>query len=402
MVDQILDKLPKICYIWVWHSPNLIKYRENMDKIIERDIQNIIEQRLFKGKAVIIYGARQTGKTTLANMILKKYDNTLYLNCDEIDIRQKLGNKTSTELASIVNGKKLIVIDEAQRVENIGLTIKLIVENFKDTQVIATGSSSFELSDKIKESLTGRAFEFHLYPFSMKEMSSFYQPHEMERIIEERMILGMYPEVVLTGEKKLLSALSDNYLYKDVLAYQSIKSHDVLIRLLQALALQTGSEVSYHELSRTVGIDKKTVESYVNILERAFIIFRLQPFSRNLRNELKKLRKIYFYDTGIRNALINNFNPLSLRQDSGALFENFVIAERFKKNENSLRRINKYFWRTHQQKEVDYIEEENGLIKGYEIKLAKSTYKVPDEFIKTYSGSTVEIINKQNCLSFIM
>ncbi|MFP4473508.1 MAG: ATP-binding protein [Candidatus Omnitrophota bacterium] len=370
--------------------------------ILQRDVQRRIESHLFKGKAIVIYGARQTGKTTLARLIQQNYaDDAQYYNCDEIDIRQAFGRKTVTELRPLVGSKRLVILDEAQRVEDIGLTIKIMVDNFKDVQVVATGSSAFELSDKIKESLTGRAYEFHLYPFSMRELTALYAPHELPRMINDRMIFGMYPEVVFDNDQELLGQLADTYLYKDILAYQNIKSHDVLIRLLQALALQIGQEVSYNELGSLVGIDKKTVESYIGILEKAFIIFRLSPFSRNLRNELKKLRKIYFYDTGIRNALINNFNPPNLRQDTGALFENFLIAERIKQNSNLGRRRNIYFWRTHQQKEIDYIEEAGGELKGFEFKTARGKYKPPREFLKAYPNSTVELINRENCIEFV-
>lgn len=371
-----------------------------MPKLIKRDIQDNIEQHIFKGKAIIIYGARQTGKTTLVSMITEKYKDALYLNCDEIDIRQKLSKKTSTEMKFLLGGRKLVVIDEAQRVEDIGLTIKIMVDNLKDVQIIATGSSSFELSDKIKEPLTGRVYEFYLYPFSINELTNIYKKYELPRILEERMIYGMYPEVVFSREKEILSQLADNYLYKDVLIYQNIKSHDILVRLLQAIALQIGSEVSYNELASIVGIDKRTVENYINILEQAFIVFRLRPFSRNLRNELKKLRKLYFYDVGIRNALINNFNPLHIRQDKGVLFENFVIAERIKRNSNFKLRKNIYFWRTHQQKEIDYIEESGGKLEGFEIKFSKDSSKFPQEFLKAYPQSTIQLVNKDTCFDF--
>ncbi|MFH1645980.1 MAG: ATP-binding protein, partial [Candidatus Omnitrophota bacterium] len=341
------------------------------------------------------------GKTTLVKMLQQEHNDSLYLNCDEIDIREKLSNKTSTELSSLVSGKKLVIIDEAQRVQNIGLTLKIITDSIKGIQVIATGSSSFELSDKIKEPLTGRAYEFHLYPFSVNELKQIYQEHELTRLIENMLIYGMYPEVVFTKDKKILTQLADSYLYKDILNYQNIKNHDILIRLLQALALQIGNEVSYNEISSIIGIDKKTVANYINILEQAFIIFRLCPFSRNLRNELKKLRKIYFYDLGIRNSLINNFNPLSMRQDTGALFENFIISERLKYNHNNQIRKNIFFWRTHQQKEIDYIEEEAGKLNGYEIKYSQKGFKKPKEFLETYENSSIQLINKENFLDYL-
>jgi uncharacterized protein len=370
---------------------------------IRRDIEKQIVSSLSKGKIVIVYGPRQAGKTTLVKMILEDHrEHSLYLNCDEIDVRQNLAGKTSTELKAYLFGKKLVVVDEAQRVENIGLTLKLIADNIPDLHVIATGSSSFELSDRIKEPLTGRKIEFHLYPFSVHELSGIYQPNDITRLLERRMIYGMYPEVVVKEDPGVLAQLADSYLYKDVLVYQNIKRHDVLLRLLQALALQIGSEVSYNELAETVGIDKKTVESYLNILEQAFVIFRMMPFSRNLRNELKKLRKIYFYDTGIRNALVNNLNPLNIRTDAGALFENFMISERIKRNSNLGIRKNVYFWRTHQQKEIDYIEEEGGRLEGFEFKLNPRQYDPPKDFMGAYPGSGVELITRENFQKFLI
>jgi len=370
--------------------------------LIQRDIQNQILSSLFKGKVIILYGPRQTGKTTLVKMILEKYPKrSLYLNCDEIDVRQALTDQTSTELGSYLKGQEMVVIDEAQRVNNIGLTLKLIADNLPGVQVIATGSSSFELSDKVKEPLTGRKLEFHLYPFSFHELTQIHPERELPRLLERRMIYGMYPEVVIKEDKDILGQLADSYLYKDILAHQNIKRHDVLLKLLQALALQVGSEVSYNELSVTVGIDKKTVENYLNILEQAFVIFRLMPFSRNLRNELKKLRKVYFVDTGIRNALLNNFNQLSIRPDAGALFENFMISERIKRNGNIGTRKNVYFWRTHQQKEIDYIEEEGGLCKAFEFKLTGKAYKPPKEFSEAYPGSDVRLVTRDNFMDFL-
>ena len=369
--------------------------------MIIRDIQDQIIKSYFKGKAIIIYGARQTGKTTLVKMLKEKYKGkSLYLNCDEPDVRESLTNKTSTELRAFIGSHDFVIIDEAQRVQNIGITLKLIIDNIKGVQIIATGSSSFELSDKIMEPLTGRKYEFHLYPFSINELHQIYPDIELKRLLERFMIYGLYPELINTNNPEVLSELSDSYIYKDILSYQGIKNHDVVIRLLQALALQVGSEVSYTELSSLLGIDKKTVDNYINILEQAFIIFRLQPFSRNLRNELKKLRKIYFFDVGIRNALIKNFNTPSLRTDVGALFENFVIAEMVKRNSNKGERKNIYFWRTHQDKEIDYIEESAGKLEGYEIKFNKENYKFPELFLNTYSGSTISLINKSNCFDF--
>jgi predicted AAA+ superfamily ATPase len=371
---------------------------------ITRSIQNDIEKALFKGKIVVIYGARQVGKTTLVEEIIKKYkDESLYLNCDEPDVRIALTDRTSTEIKSFIGSRKLIVIDEAQRVNNIGLTLKLIADNFPETQVIATGSSSFELSGKISEPLTGRKTEFFLYPLSVAELLQVYSPLETQRLLEERLIFGMYPEVIFAGpdKERLVRELASSYSYKDILTYQDIRNPELLEKLLQALALQIGKEVSYVELAKLLGINKITVENYIRILEQAYIIFRVSPFSRNIRNELKKKRKIYFYDLGLRNALINNLNSLSLRQDVGGLWENFLVVERMKKNNNLGSFVNMYFWRTTDGKEIDYIEDSGGTLSGYEFKWKKSNFSVPKGFLAAYAGSTVQLINRDNYFDFL-
>jgi predicted AAA+ superfamily ATPase len=371
---------------------------------ITRSIQNDIEKALFKGKIVVIYGARQVGKTTLVEEIIKKYkDESLYLNCDEPDVRIALTDRTSTEIKSFIGSRKLIVIDEAQRVNNIGLTLKLIADNFPETQVIATGSSSFELSGKISEPLTGRKTEFFLYPLSVAELLQVYSPLETQRLLEERLIFGMYPEVIFAGpdKERLVRELASSYSYKDILTYQDIRNPELLEKLLQALALQIGKEVSYVELAKLLGINKITVENYIRILEQAYIIFRVSPFSRNIRNELKKKRKIYFYDLGLRNALINNLNSLSLRQDVGGLWENFLVVERMKKNNNLGLFVNMYFWRTTDGKEIDYIEDSGGILSGYEFKWKKSNFSVPKGFLTAYAGSTVQLINRDNYFDFL-
>jgi len=373
--------------------------------LLKREIQDLIEKNFFKGKVIIIYGARQVGKTTLINQIQHKYPHSLYLNCDEPDIRMALTDVSSTQIKSFIGNKKIIFIDEAQRVRNIGLTLKIMVDNFKDVQIIASGSSSFELSDRIVEPLTGRKYEFYLYPFSLRELLQIYSEIELKRIIEKRMILGMYPEVVSLPEeeaKSLLREITKSYLYKDVLAYQRIKNPDILEKLLQLLALQIGKEVSFNELASNLGIDKKTVAGYIQILEKAFIIFRIKPFSKNLRKEITKLRKIYFFDTGVRNTLINNFNPLYLRQDRGELWENFLISERVKLNMNRQRYVNMYFWRTHQKEEIDYLEEYEGKIEGFEFKISEKKMKVPKSFIKSYPHIEVNLINRENFKEFVL
>jgi predicted AAA+ superfamily ATPase len=373
-------------------------------KTVPRYIENRINKLLFKGKALILYGARQVGKTTILRRLQKsRPEKSIYLNCDEPDIRQSLSNVTSSEIKAVFGKASIVFLDEAQRIDNIGLCLKLAVENFPDMQIIATGSSSFELSDSISEPLTGRKFELQLFPFSVEELRHDHSNLEIQRLLEHRMIYGMYPEIVQNyGEElDLLKEISRSYLYKDVLQYQHIKNPEILEKLLQALALQIGSEVSYNELAVLLGIDKKTVASYVRILEQAYIIFLLRPFSRNLRNELKKLRKIYFIDTGIRNALINNFNPMSLRQDAGVLWENFMLSERMKLNSYQNRAVDMYFWRTHQQQEIDLIEDSEGKLAGFEFKWGKKKFRVPKIFQQTYPDSTVCPVTPLNFSKFV-
>lgn len=369
--------------------------------IYPRLLEDRIKRYLFKGKAVIIYGARRVGKTTLVKEIQSEHKESLYLNCDEPDVRLALTDKTSTELLNFIGNKKLVIIDEAQRVKNIGLTLKLLVDNAPYLQVIATGSSSFDLSNKISEPLTGRAFEFHLGPFSVQETGS--NQVELQRLLETRLIFGLYPEIVVNQNERqeILKTIYKNYLYKDALEYQGLKSPELIEKLLAALALQIGSEVSYTELAALLGVDQKTVASYIRLLEQAFVIFRLSPLSRNLRKEISKSRKIYFCDTGVRNAVINNFNPLSLRNDIGPLWENFVIAERLKRNEVFGKQANYYFWRTWNQQEIDFIEEEGGILSGWEIKWDGKKLKPPKSWTETYKNSTYQVINKENFLEFL-
>lgn len=373
--------------------------------IISRKIQPSIEKSLYKGKIVIIYGPRQTGKTTLVREIQKKETvKNIYLNCDEPDVRAALTDKTSTELKSFVGDNKLVILDEAQRVKNIGLTLKLLIDNYPEIQIIATGSSSFDLSNEIVEPLTGRKIEFYLYPFSLEELRSVYSTIEIDRLLESKMIFGMYPGISFESDQtktNSLKSLAKSYVFKDVLQYQKIKNPEVLEKLLQALALQVGSQVIYGEIASLIGMDKLTVANYIRMLEQAFIIFRLPPFSRNLRNELKRTRKIYFYDNGIRNALINNLNPLDLRQDAGALWENFMIGERIKYNSNNSHDTSLYFWRNLQRQEIDLIEDFQGKIAGYEFKWKQRPGKVPVSFSRAYPDAKVEMVSKEKYSSFV-
>jgi predicted AAA+ superfamily ATPase len=373
---------------------------------ITRQIQGKIEEKLFKGQVVILYGARQVGKTTLLKEFERKYaGDVIYLNCDEPDIREKLTDKTSTQLKDITNGKRLVLIDEAQRVRDIGISLKLLVDSFPGIQIIATGSSSFELSNAISEPLTGRKNEFLLHSISLLELEAVYSKIDIERMMEKFMIYGMYPKVALAPSEEagnIIDSISTSYLYKDALEFQNIKKPEAIEKLLQALALQIGNEVSYKELATLLSMDKITVEKYVDILEKAFIIFKLPPLSRNLRKEIGKMRKIYFYDLGVRNSLIRNFNDLSLRNDNGAIWENFMIAEKMKNNDNLGKKVNAFFWRTYDQKEIDYIEESGGILDAYEFKWgAENKDKIPDEFIKSYSPKSYEVVGRGNYIDFL-
>ena len=371
--------------------------------IYKRRIEAEIEKHLFKGKAIALYGPRRVGKTTLVKDLLQKYpQDGRYLNCDEPDVRQALTEKTSSELINYLGNHKLVVIDEAQRVKNIGLTLKLVTDNIPDMQIVATGSSSFDLSNKIKEPLTGRVCEFQLYPLSQLEITE--NETEIKRLLESRLIFGTYPEVVTNQEiaRETLQNIYRNYLYKDALEFQGLKSPEMVEKLLTALALQIGQEVSYTELANLVGIDQKTVTTYIRLLELAFVIFRISPLSRNLRKEISKSRKIYFYDLGVRNAVINNFNPIHMRSDIGQLWENFIIVERAKRNEILRISPNRYFWRTWNKQEIDYIEEEGGTMNTFEIKWnEKVKVKKPKIWTETYPNSTWKKIDKENFIDFI-
>lgn len=374
--------------------------------ILKRTIQENIERSFFKGKVVILYGARQVGKTTLVKEIQKKFvDTALYLNGDEPDVRTSLSDATSTALRAYIGGKKFVVIDEAQRVHNIGLTLKLLVDNFPDIQVLATGSSSFELANSIAEPLTGRAYEFHLYPFSVEELLGQYSPIEMSRLRERQLETGMYPAVVeaLDDEPAAIAKmLASNYLYKDVLSFQNIRKPEILEKLLQALALQMGNEVSFTELAQLVGANKETVENYVRVLEQAFIVFRLPPFFRNPRKELSKMRKIYFWDVGMRNAIINNFNPMGLRPDVGALWENFLMSERLKFLSNHQYDHKNYFWRTTAGQEIDLIEEGGGHIRAFEFKWSSQKLPAkPARWAKEYPEAPFAVISPETYLEFL-
>lgn len=371
--------------------------------MIERELKKRIEKRLFKGKAILIFGPRQVGKSTLVEEILKEREY-LYLNGDEADVREQLTNTTSTQLKALIGSSKIVFLDEAQRISNIGLTLKLFTDQIKDVQVIATGSSAFELSAQVNEPLTGRKFEYFLYPISFGEMVNHHGLLEEKRLLEHRLIYGYYPEIVTSwgDEKELLKLLSNSYLYKDLLTLEQINKPLILSKLLKALALQIGSEVSYQEIARVVASDYKTVDKYIDLLEKAFVVFRLPAFSRNVRNEIKKGKKIYFYDCGIRNAVMNNFKPLSSRGDAGALWENYFIAERLKFLQYHQIDADLYFWRTTQQQEIDLIEETQEGLQVFELKWSKKrTVRFPTTFVNNYPGAQFDHVSPEDMEEYL-
>lgn len=367
--------------------------------MITRKIEESIRKDMFGGKAIVIIGARQVGKTTLLNTILGNEEKCLWLNGDDLETRTLLSDITTEKYRSMTGGYDIIVIDEAQRIENIGLKAKLLTDNFKEKQLFLTGSSSFDLANKINEPLTGRKWEYKLYPLSFAELAEANGLYNEIRKLPIRLVYGSYPDVTQNPGKEIniLKQLTDSYLYKDIFEWQRIKKPDMLVKLLQALAYQAGSEISLNELSRLIGIDKSTVENYITLLEQTQVIFRLSSLSRNLRNELKMSRKIYFYDNGIRNALINNFNDISTRNDIGILWENWMISELQKRNHYGNIYCNTYFWRTTQQQEIDYIEEADGKMTAYEFKWNPSKKaKISSTFLKAYPNTEIKTVNKEN------
>ncbi len=374
--------------------------------MITRDLQAVIERQLFKGKVIVIYGPRRVGKTTLARQLVDHHPHSRYINCELLENKISLETTSSYALRGFLGNYRLILLDEAQQINDIGRVLKIIADTFPEIQLIATGSSSFELGNRVSESLTGRSREYFLFPFSLNELANNKDRITVNAGIDSFLRFGLYPEVYGKTEEEAteeLSQISSNYLYKDVLQFELIKRPNLLINLLNALALQTGSEVSMNELSRMLGETVPTIQRYIELLEKAFVIFRLRSFSRNLRKEIAKGYKIYFYDLGIRNALIRNFNPLNLRNDTGSLWENFCMVERMKFNMNRRRFVNSWFWRTYDQKEVDYIEEEAGKITAVEFKY-KSTGKSRGikEFQNAYPDISSLVVTRDNIWEFVV
>ncbi|MFH1305336.1 MAG: ATP-binding protein [Candidatus Omnitrophota bacterium] len=357
-------------------------------------------------KAVIIYGPRRCGKTTLLEHFVKDIkEKCLLVNGEDITIQDYLSSRTIEKLKSFIGSYTLLIIDEAQKIKDIGMNIKLILDHIPGIKVIASGSSSFDLAQQVGEPLTGRKFTLKMFPLAQLELNAIETRPESDAHLEQRLIYGSYPEVVLgegnSFKNTYLREIVNSYLYKDILELDGLRHSDKLIKLLQLLAFQIGKEVSHNELGSQLGMSKNTIDRYLELLEKAFVIFKLQGFSRNLRKEISKNPRYYFYDTGIRNALINNFNPLSIRDDIGILWENYIIVERLKKQEYLRMQSNNYFWRTYDQKEIDFIEEYGGRLHGYEIKWSVKKAKIPKEWLETYDKSECKIISKNNYLEFI-
>ena len=374
--------------------------------MIRRTLEDTISPLLETRKAIIIMGARQVGKSTLLTQLLAGRKDVMWLNGDDTDVQSLFRQMTSTRIRTFLAASRILVVDEAQRIADVGLRLKLITDHVPSVQVIATGNSSFELASKVNEPLTGRKREFRMYPLTFSEMVKHTNLLDELRLLPHRLVYGYYPEVVCTpgGERAVLKELADSYLYRDILSLDGINKPDKLVKLLQALAFQIGSQVSYNEVGQLVGLDSKTVEHYVDILEKSYIIFRLGSFSRNLRNELKSSRKIYFWDLGIRNAVIGNLTQVESRTDVGALWENFVIAERMKRLSYQTSFAQSWFWRTQQQKEIDYLEEEDGLLHAYEFKWNehKAKTKCPVSFATAYPDATFQVITPQNIDTFLL
>lgn len=375
-----------------------------MEEYIVRSLEELIKKKLFQGKAIILFGARQTGKTTLSRKLIQEEKNYQYFNCDDISVRQQLSNPTIQVLKNLVGNSNIVFIDEAQRVENIGITLKILVDEFPNVQTIATGSSSLDLSNKINEPLTGRANNFELYPLSIKELSGNFL--EAKNLLEELLIYGGYPEIFkydIHNKKDYLLQLANSSIFKDAF-YEGIKIDVELVKnLLTLVAYQIGSEVSYLELSKMLEVSKDTVKKYLYLLEQARLIHVLKQYNKNSRVNVGRLKKIYFYDLGIRNALIDNFQKLQLRKDRGSLLENFFMMEMIKKDQRNSLRSNYFYWRHKTKQEIDFIKIFKDKLFAYEVKWKKEVSRPPTQFQKEYSDTEYEFVSvtSENILDYI-
>jgi predicted AAA+ superfamily ATPase len=373
--------------------------------IYKRTIYKHIEKWLFKGKIIILYGPRQVGKTTLVKQMMENYPDSYYLNCERQAVKDLLSSANPEKILRLAGDVRIIFFDEAQKVKNIGEILKLLIDNYPEIQYIATGSSSFQLANKISEPLTGRNLKFFLFPLSLKELSQQYDLLKLQEKLPDLLRFGTYPDIVDRNEEEqmtLLDELTSDYLFRDILQFENIKHSEVLVKLLKAIALQLGNEVSYRELATLIGISVETVQRYLQLLEKSFVLFSLPSFSRNLRNEISRSRKYYFYDLGIRNSIIQNYAILENRTDKGALWENFCIVSRMHLHADAGKRTNLYFWRTYQQKEIDLIEEYGGRLKAFEFKFSNRKVKPPVQFMNAYPDTTFQVVHKENFIDFLM
>lgn len=375
--------------------------------MIKRDIEAKIRSDFGKGKVVLVLGARQVGKTTLLNQLAENVERVVRINCDNADERERLSNPNTTQLLNMVGNAQLVLIDEAQRIPDVGMVLKMLADALgARAQIVATGSSALELANGVFESAAGRIFEYRLYPLSHGELAAQSGAERTEqRLLQERLVYGSYPEVVTAPNdgRRILESIASGALYKDVLSFGGIRKPDVLSRLVQCLALRLGSEVSANELGQMTGLNKATVESYIDLLEKTFVVFSLRSFARNARNELKRARKIYFWDNGIRNVVLGNFAPLTLRTDVGALWENWLVSERLKRLAYAQSYARSYFWRTTTQSEIDYIEELDGQIKAFEFKWnPHEKAKMPQPFAAAYPNATYSMISRESYDGFLM
>lgn len=376
--------------------------------LIQRQIIRAIHDELLKEKSriIVIYGSRQVGKTTLVNTVLESYPEKkiVSINGDDENSYKAISSRSLRDLESMVHGFDILYIDEAQRIPEIGINLKILYDHIKSLKIIVTGSSALDLASQTKEALTGRKAQFTLYPISLGELHQTHHRHYVESQIKERMIFGSYPQVVNIVNRderaRYVQDLAQDYLYKDVLELENVRYHRKIRDLLRLLAFQIGSEVSFNELGMSLGLGRETVMRYVDLLEKSFVIFTLRGFSRNLKKEVNKMPKIYFYDLGVRHALIKNFNPLEERDDVGALWENFLMSERMKRNAYTDHFCSPYFWRTYTGAALDYVEEYGGKLYGYEFKW-KKTGKAPKTWLETYNGE-FECINQDNFLDFVL
>ncbi|WP_080056099.1 ATP-binding protein [Spirosoma aerolatum] len=376
--------------------------------MIRRQLSDTIRKKLLESnKIIILYGPRQVGKTTLVRELISTLPyRSLSVNADELLYQTVLSGRNLNQMKLLVEGYDLLFVDEAQRIPDVGINLKILHDALPNLKIIATGSSSFELANKTKEALTGRTWTYELFPISLGELRQEQNAFQLQQRLEELLRFGSYPDTLqftnATDKVHYLRELSSAYLYKDILEMASIRHADKLRKLIQLLAFQVGSEVSLNEIGNTLGMSKDTVNTYIDLLEKAFVVFRLSGFSRNLRKEISKMDKVYFYDLGIRNVVIDNFQPLDLRTDIGALWENFLVIERRKRNAYTGQFANTYFWRTYTGAELDYVEEANGQLSGFEFKFSRKSVKAPASWIDTYPGANFQLINQENYLAFVI